>query len=124
MVEHCAAAAAKVAQLEEQHHSISCWTQHDTEYQLAAAQRKCFRIHRLQNKIVADVDWVHYTQAVVRKNPHQHRSTSSDMQRKIRQTRAQLQDTVQQSQDWHNVPRDIGHVIADMANVYLLAKDL
>ena len=35
------------------------------------------------------------------------------MQRKIRQTRAQLQDTVQQLKDWHNVPGHIGQVRYD-----------
>ena len=122
VVEERAAAAAKVTQLEEQHHIISRWTQHDNEYQLAAAQRKCFHIHRLQNKIVADVDWLHYTRAAVRRNPHQHRGTSSDMQRKIRQTRAQLQDTVQQLKEWHNVPGGVGHVCYDADS--LLAENL
>jgi len=107
-VEH-ADALAKAAEI-EQKHIISRWTPDSAEYQQAALQRKCFHIHRLQDRIAADIDWLHWSKTVVSRNPHQHRGTSSDILKRIRQKHILMRESLKQLKEWHAVPGDIGHV--------------
>ncbi|KAL3132145.1 hypothetical protein ABBQ32_008755 [Trebouxia sp. C0010 RCD-2024] len=122
LIEDRTAAAAKVTHLEEQHHIVIRWTPDDSRYCEVAAERKCFHVHRLQNKLAAELDWLQWSQLVVKRTPHQHRGTTSDFQRGIRQTRSQLHDLVLQLRDWQAVPADIGNVSYDAQS--LVVEDM
>ena len=105
-----AEALARAAVIEQKHgsHISSRWTSNCKEYQQAALQCKCFHVQQLQGKIVADVDWLHWSKAVVSRTTHQHRGTASDILKRIRQKHIQMRDTVRQLKEWHAVPGDIG----------------
>ena len=65
--------------LEQKHVIQPRWTADSSEYQAAVLQRKCFHVHRLQHKIVTDVDWLRWSSLVVSRNPQRHRGTSTQL---------------------------------------------
>ena len=113
------AALQKVVKLEQQHSKQipSRWAQDSAEFREAALQRKCFHIHQLQNKIVAELDCLHWSKLVVSRTPRQHRGTSSNILSRIRSANARLQETLQRLQEWHAVSGNIGTVPYDPSSL-------
>ncbi len=102
--------------LEQKHAIQPRWTADSSEYQAAALQRKCFHVHRLQHKIVTDVDWLR-SSYVVSTNPRPHRGTSTQLKKTAQDARDRLKQTIKEMQAWHAIPADIGHVAYDVASL-------
>ncbi|KAL3156464.1 hypothetical protein ABBQ38_000769 [Trebouxia sp. C0009 RCD-2024] len=49
---------SEASKQEMKQHLAEWWSASSTDYQAAALERKCYHVHRLQNKIIADVDWL------------------------------------------------------------------
>ena len=67
--------------LEQKHVIQARWTADSSEYQAAVLQHKCLHVHRLQHKIVTDVDWLRWSSLVVSRNPQRHRGTSTQLKK-------------------------------------------
>ncbi|DBA73616.1 TPA: hypothetical protein ACH3X1_011258 [Trebouxia sp. C0004] len=95
------------------------WTEHCLihHHVLTSVERNCHHVHRLEYKIVTDVDWLRWSTLAISRNPRQHRGTSTQMKKKARDARDRLHQTVQQLQEWLAVPGDIGHVKYDVASL-------
>ena len=83
------------------------------EYQQAMQERKGYWVDRLQGSIAADLDALHVSKLAADRTSRQHRSTSSSLKKHARATRIRLEKSIQQLQEWHAVPGDIGHVPYD-----------
>lgn len=95
------------------------WSAASTDYVVAAQERKCYHVHRLQNKIIADVDWLHWSNLTVSRNPRQHRGLSTRMKKKVRDAKDRLRQTISRLHVWQAVLGDIGPVVYDAADLRL-----
>ena len=101
------------ATLELKHGIQQRWAVDSSDYQTAVVQRKCFHVHRLHRKVVADVDWLRWAHLTVSRNPRQYRGSSTQLRKKAQDGRDRLRQTIQQLQNWHLVPGNIGEVLYD-----------
>ena len=110
-------AESAASAIEHKHAVAERWTVDSAHYHRTSVERKCYHVHRLQHKIVTDVDWLRWSTLAISRNPRQHRGTSTQMKKKARDARDRLHQTVQQLQEWHAVPGDIGQVGYDVASL-------
>ena len=110
-------ALASAASIERKHRINSRWSQDSDEYRTAALERRVFHINQLQNKIVADLDWLRWAQLVISRTSRQHRGTASQLHKQRRQARIRVKQAVAQLQDWHQVLGDTSMLGYDAASL-------
>ena len=103
-------AESEASKHEHRRHVAERWAADSPEYQNAAQERKCYHVHRLQNKLIADVDWLRWSSLAVSRNPRQQRGINIQMKKKVRDAKDRLKQTILQLKAWHDVPYHIGVV--------------